>query len=257
MENIKTFSFKRIFLLMQKTVYENAKSILTGIITLFGIYSFILFISALNDGDAWANTEVFYYSGLIIGAIYVAGTAFTDFRSKGRTFSYLTLPASVLEKFIAEFLLINIGFFIGYTIVFYLFNTLMIIIGNFLMIDVHLANIFYYKSEIIKGIPVFFINQAIFLAGAATFRKAPLFKTISAMFIYGIFMTIILSLLFYSAKDVFTALPPYLGNHDIKFGISGTFGSELIPDKFQYLFYIILTVSFWAYTYFKLKEKEV
>ena len=122
MKNIQSFSIKRILLLMQKTAYENVKFVLIGLVTVFGIFSIILFLNGLDDGDAWGKMQAFYVAGFIISGFFISGMAFTNLRTKEKTMSYLTLPASTLEKFISELLLTTVGFIVIYTAIFYVFN---------------------------------------------------------------------------------------------------------------------------------------
>ncbi|MCF6184005.1 MAG: hypothetical protein L3J56_05160 [Bacteroidales bacterium] len=150
MEHIKSFSFKRILLMMQKTLYENAKSVLTGLITVFGLFSFILFMSALKDGEAWSKLQIFYYIGLFIAGFFISGSAFSNFRNKEKTMSYLTLPASSSEKFISEWLLTSIVYIIVYSIIFYIFNLLVFLIGDVFNIQVNFINLF--SEETLKKV---------------------------------------------------------------------------------------------------------
>ncbi len=82
MKNIQSFSIKRILLLMQKTAYENVKFVLIGLVTVFGIFSIILFLNGLDDGDAWEKMQAFYVAGFIISGFFISGMAFTNLRTK-------------------------------------------------------------------------------------------------------------------------------------------------------------------------------
>ncbi|NOZ34127.1 MAG: hypothetical protein GXO80_02380 [Chlorobi bacterium] len=253
MEHIKSFSFKRILLLMQKTLYENAKSVLIGLITVFGIFSFILFMSALKDGQAWSKLQIFYYIGLFIAGLFISGSAFSNFRNKEKTMSYLTLPASGIEKFISEWLLTSVVYIIAYTAIFYAFNLLVFIIGDVFNIQVNLINIFTYKT--LTMFLHFIIIQSILLAGAATFKKVPLFFTISSLFIAGMIITFYITLLTLSVKGQFEAF--HLSNNGIQGGdFNYNLENHWLLKVPKIMYYYITAPVFWIYTYFKLKEKE-
>jgi len=256
MENIQSFSFKRILLMMQKTLYENGKSVIIGLSTVFGIFSFILIISLLNSGgNAWNNLDGFYYAGLIIAGLFISGMAFSNFRNKEKTMSYITLPASILEKFISEWLLTTVVFIIGYTAIFYAFNFLLILFGNVLNIDVNIVNIF--NSEFISVMPKYFIMQSIFLAGAATFKKSPFFKTIFSWFLFSIFLIVWLSVLVYFLKGTFETVSfNDQGAFNIGNNTSYNFENHWFIEGMKYFYYYVSAPAFWLYTYFKLKEKE-
>ena len=255
MENIKSFSFKRILLLMQKTLYESGKSVIIGLSTIFGIYSLILFISVLHSGSAWIHLDAFYFAGIFIAGFFISGSAFANFRNKEKTMSYLMLPASVLEKFISEWLLTTVVFIIGYTIIFYVFNFLLLFFGNTFNIEVHIVNIF--NSDFLKELPKYFIIQSMFLAGAASFKKSPFFKTLFSLFLFGMFLTVYLSVLAYFLKGTFETFS-FNGNGMNMSGMNTSYNFEnhwLITSA-KYFYYYVSAPAFWLYTYFKLKEKE-
>ncbi len=256
MENIQSFSFKRIFLMMQKTLYENGKSVIIGLSTVFGIFSFILIISLLNThGQAWNNLTDFYYGGFFIAGLFISGMAFSNFRNKEKTISYITLPASVLEKFISEWLLTTIVFTVGYTAIFYLFNLLVLLFGNMLHIDVNIINIF--NSEFLSVFFKYIIVQSMFLAGAATFKKSPFFKTIFSLFLFNIFIIVWLSVVIYFAKGAFETVSfNDYGAFNIGNNTSYHFENHWLLETAKSIYYYITAPAFWLYTYFKLKEKE-
>ena len=256
MENIKSFSFKRILLLMQKTLYENAKSVIIGLTTVFGLFSFILIMSALNNGgNSWDNLQSFYIAGLYIAGFFISGMAFSNFRNKEKTLSYLTLPASTLEKFISEWLLTTFVFIIGYTVIFYVFNFLLLILGNSFSFDVNIINVFN-SDLLIHNLPTYFIIQSIFLAGAATFKKSPFFKTIFASFLFAIFITIYLSVLAYFLKGTFESFSFNNNGMNMSGDTSYSFENHWLIETAKIMYYYISAPAFWLYTYFKLKEKE-
>ncbi len=253
MEHIKSFSFKRILLLMQKTLYENAKSVLTGLITVFGLFSFILFMSALKDGAAWDKLQTFYFIGLFIAGFFISGSAFSNFRNKEKTMSYLTLPASSSEKFISEWLLTSIIYIIIYSVIFFVFNLLVFLIGDVFNFKVSFINLF--TEETLRMFLHYIIIQSVLLAGAATFKKIPLFFTISSIFIFGLIITVYITLLTLSIKGQFEVFR-FSGN-----GIQGNNFNYDLKDHWLLhvpgiMYYYVTAPVFWIYTYFKLKEKE-
>jgi hypothetical protein len=256
MENIQTFSIKRIVLLMQKSLYENAKYVLTGLTTVFGIFTVVLFFSALDDGEAWKNMQNFYVIGFIISGLIVSGMAFTNLRTKEKSMSYLSLPASLLEKLISELLLTTIGFIIMYTIIFYVFNIIVYIIGAPFNLHANILNIF--TSEVFEGYLIYIILQSVLLAGAATFRKAPLFLTLFSLFVAGMALVIIIVIIALSFKGYIehTGLENInIDKNDFKL-IGGNPENHWLIQIPKYMFYYVTAPLFWVVAYFKLKEKE-
>lgn len=239
---------------MQKTAYENAKFTLIGMITIFGFFSVILFFSAMSNADAWGNMNSFYTAGFIISGIFISGMAFTNFRSKEKTMTYIMLPASTLEKFISELLLTTIVFAIAYTAIFYIFNFAVSAIAGIYGLPIDFLNLS--DLHVLQGFMYYVIFQSIFLAGSATFRKVPLFFTLFSLFVAGIAILIFTVIITTFLKGEFENLA--FGSFNIN---SNTFPEidienhplVLIP---KYMFYYLTAPLFWVVTYFKLKEKE-
>ena len=59
-------------------------------------------MNALGDADAWSEMEGFYVAGFVIAGVFISGMAFTNLRSKEKTMTYLSLPASTVEKLIVS-----------------------------------------------------------------------------------------------------------------------------------------------------------
>ena len=255
MKNIQSFSIKRVLLLMQKTAYENIKFVLIGLVTVFGIFSIILFLNGLDEGDAWGKMQAFYVAGFIISGFFISGMAFTNLRTKEKTMSYLSLPASILEKFISELLLTTIGFIVIYTAIFYVFNFAVYLIGSPFNLDANIIDLF--NTDVLMGYIYYVILQSIFLAGAATFKKAPLFFTTFSLFIVGVAITIFFVILALITKEHFESFEMtnmnFNGNpHDFEAEIENHF---LIRFP-KFMFYYLTAPIFWLVTYMKLKEKE-
>jgi hypothetical protein len=256
MENIQTFSIKRIVLLMQKSLFENAKYVLTGLTTVFGIFTVVLFFNALDNGEAWKNMQNFYVIGFIISGLIFSGMAFTNLRTKEKSMSYLSLPASLLEKLIAELLLTTIGFILMYTILFYVYNFIVLIIGTPFNLHANILNIF--TAEVFEGYLIYIILQSVLLAGAATFRKAPLFLTLFSLFVVGTALLIILVIIALSFKGYLenTGLENMnFNDQDFKL-IGGDPGKHWLIQIPKFMFYYVTAPLFWVVAYFKLKEKE-
>ena len=253
-QNIKQLSIKRILLLMQKTAYENARFTIIGISTIFGFFSVILLISALNGADAWSKMNNFYVAGFIISGTFLSGMAFTNFRNKEKTMNYLMLPASTLEKLISELLLTTIIFAIVYTILFFVFNLAASLVASIYGLPTDFLNLM--DLHVLEGFMYYVIFQSIFLAGSATFRKVPLFFTLFSLFTAWVAVFIFVVIISLSLKGEFENLA--VNNFSIN---SDTFPEFDIENHFliqipKYMFYYLTAPIFWLVTYFKLKEKE-
>ena len=99
METIKNFNIKRLLLMLQKDIFENYKTTLIGLSSVIGLL--FIFTIMISGESASQNFSMIYRFTLFITGIFVSGMAFTAFRIKEKTMTYLTIPASTLEKFIS------------------------------------------------------------------------------------------------------------------------------------------------------------
>jgi hypothetical protein len=212
------------------------------------------------NNEGW---QPVFLSGFFIGGALYTGFAFPAFRSKERTQTELLIPVSTLERLLYEFLVKVIAFISLYPIIFYISSSLAVGISNTFRIRIVNATLngmstFPFKtisyeklfSQMEPGLfgMVFMLSVLIFViafAGAATFRKLPLIKTI--VIIGSIIMTVIIyiTLLFEKFKFRQSWLT-YL-----EYNISAQQGFLIGTVIFAFITLIAL-----VYTYFKLKEKE-
>ncbi len=253
MENIKTFSFKRTALLMKKSIYERKSNVLKGFAILFGIFSMIYTISQFKHANPSEVLFTLYYIGLFVMGILVAGLAFPNFRTKEKTISYLALPASHFEKFIAEFLVSTIGFIVIYTITFYLFNILVILGSKYYGIDASIINVIVASADSVKiNTSEFLFSclliQAVFFLGATTFKKVPPVTTAFVWFIVNLLIiayAVFLAWLFLSETN----------------GVNADKNELLLNSNWfqigKFMLYYLLVPALWVIAFLKVKEKEV
>ena len=254
MKEIKMFCLKRVFLLMQKTLYENIKFVIIGLSTIFTVFSVIIFFSQVNEERSWEYMEVFYLTGYFISGIFVSGMAFTNLRTKEKAMSYLILPASTFEKYLSEWILTTFGFTILYTLIFYLFNFILLLFGT----SYSSPNILdLTDSRIINGFQHYFIIQSLFLAGAATFKKVPIFYTGFTLFVLGLILSIFGLSLSYILKEILEAynVQDFEKTMDTHF-YNYNFSDLTIAKVPAYFYWYFMAPIFWIVGFFKLKEKE-
>lgn len=101
------FSGKRFALLCKQHVIHNTEFLLLSTVAYIGVIFIVLSIAQVGNNLRPHNLDSF--QGLLIGLVSVfgvlyAGHSFPAFRNKESTISYLMVPASVLEKFVFEFI---------------------------------------------------------------------------------------------------------------------------------------------------------
>jgi len=253
---MKNFCIKRVFLLIQKEFFENLKIVGIGFASIIGFVFAILMISGYNGGFMWHYFNEIFNTTLILGGIAIAGMAFSDFRGKERTITYLTLPASHLEKSFTQLLLTSVGFIISYTAVFYISYLMFLGLGKLLFtFDIGTFNPF--NETTYKAIFNLIIIQSLFLAGASIFKRVPVFFTGLYIFIFSIVFMIIAGIMAYYLSQSFDAP----GNGSIMFSSVNsdniTIDSLWTGKIFEIFFMYLLAPIFWAITYFNVREKEV
>lgn len=250
MDNIKTFSIKRIMLLIKKSMYESKKNTIRGFSILFGVFTIVYLISQINGAHSESIQISLYYIGLFVAGVFASGMAFANFRNKEKTMNYLSLPASNFEKFISELLISTIGFVVVYTLVFYLFNTTVMLVSKYYGIDTYIVNVF--ETNNLKMFRMFFIMHSVLFAGAATFKKVPPLNTAFVLFITGIIILLYVSLLgWILSKTVETSTNVNIQIDD------GIIMSSNMMRIVRFAFFYLTAPVFWTVAFFKIKEKQV
>lgn len=249
MDNIKIFSTQRLIHLIKKSVYESKSNTLRLYIIMLGIFGVVYTISMLNGAIPINVLSALYFVGLFTLGVFASGMAFANFRNKERTMNYLSLPASNFEKFLSEFLISTLGFLLSYTLIFYLFNALVVFVSKSYHVEVEFFNLF--DSNFLKNIRSFLIMHAVLFAGAATFKKVPPLNTGFYLFIIGIVLVLYTSLFAW----IFINGMENTGIH-----IEGEFEETIMGEKMfqiaRFAFFYLWAPIFWTVAFFKVKEKQ-
>ncbi len=250
---------------MQKNIYENTKNFLKGLAIFFGILVVIILSSMTNHFVALKQLPEMFQIGFIILAAIVAGTAFSNLRTKERTMSYLSLPATTLEKLLAELLISTIVYFVVYVLAFYIFNFLMILFGESVDVRFKVEMVDIFSKKMLTTYHYVIIGQSILFAGAATFMKRPLLSTGFTIFVIGvIYVFYTMGIAYFLEQSNYKAFSSsirggayiYLYEDNRIAKIELPYTSSLITG-IKYLVYYALAPIFWLVAYLKLKEKQV
>lgn len=210
--------------------------------------------------DSWMSIFLF---GFYFSSLLYSGFAFTAFRSKERTLTELMIPVSSFERFLYEFIDKIIVFLLLYPAIFYAASSMAVGIGNMFTFGIshvtrNSVNTFPYEtvsfyqfySNFETGLfgMFFMLSVTVFVlafAGAATFRKLPLIKTV--VFIGLIFLTGIGY--FYLLFEKWKLRQSWIAN--VENNVTAQQGFLIGTMIFAFISLVAL-----VYTYFKLKEKE-
>jgi len=263
MQTTNSFSIHRLLLMFKQSLIINKKRFAIAISAFSGIlFITLVWAQASVNFSNWgehAYVSTFVSVFLSLGISYAA-FSFPAFRSKEKSMTYLTLPASTSEKFVFELLSRIVAFIILMPILFW-------VIANLEGVLVH-----YYYPELInyqfsygKSLTSFTkdvdVKQVIFLiiqmvlfgfiapfTGGSHFSKSPLFKTLLTFSIIVV-SYFLFSLFLVKAFDLLQGLSA--GNKGMHFR-----GNREIAIIMFKIGFTLTNLSLLAIAWFSLKEKE-
>lgn len=199
-----TFNFKRLSMLFKQHYVHNNKMLLYATVAYIGVIFILLTIVQMSQDRVPHDIEMF--RGFCIGFVAIFGILFTGYsfsalRAKESTINYLMVPASILEKFLFEFLsrlavvvlLLPFFFWVTFHLQGYFFNLFTNIpfqaIGFVQVFDFELPEeireqAFWFFTFIISLIMLGFVLP---FTGSAMFTKQPLVKTLFSVSVIVIF----------------------------------------------------------------------
>jgi len=265
MKSSLTLNPGRIGLLLKKEVFYESKKLWIAIGAIFVLMTIGIFAVGADSSDLvgvnYYVHEGWYSFFLVMGGFVYSSYAFSELNDKLERASYLSLPASHLEKFTSKWLQTFIFFPIAFTILYFIYSWIIYFIFQYFdYISLMPLQIFStVKGEYIvfTAIKSFMASQAIFLLAAVTFRKFEFFKVILTMFGLSIIFLIISGIGFRIIfADLFNGI---FTNNMVRVlpGDNLTFTTEdFIPSIIGRVACIVLPIFFWIVGYFKLTEKE-
>jgi hypothetical protein len=265
----KYINSPRLALVIRKYWFENRKAIILMALALVSILVIwmSLFLSFRNPSIFREKSQVWnYFMFVLLAACLTGSFLFSSLNSKSKGINYLLLPASIAEKLICVFLFGVVGFWIGYTAVFYAVNYTMVHIANDLYgthwpvmnifeIDKY-ENPFFNHACSIMFYEVF-IAQAVCVTGSLYFRQYSFFKTAIVMLVIWVVIV-----------SVFMTSPMVLptgGFYDspLEFEVLDYSGNLLVTLPTWFRILVILFFSFgitgwlWMISYLRLKERQL
>lgn len=214
---------------------------------LFGLILLIsLFTAYFNPDGLYQLRSGMYYSFLTLLGLIFTSQIFQELHKPNRSYAFLTLPASTLEKLIASWLLSSPIFILAYTaitFVIYLISTL--VAGRPEMAFGFFTNDYWIT------VANYVVIQTIFLWGACYFRKNNFLKTLLVLvllpIVVGMYAALLIWLLF--------------GSTNINIGPNTMVINETvfpnIGNIMKFLWYGVLGPYMLLTTYFTLKERQV
>ena len=170
------FSFRRLLLIMRRDILTHYRTI---IITFAAVGGFAIFASTVSmlNGSQGRFHIIYYLLALFVSGFIFTSRVFKEIYTPVKSYTYATLPGSLLEKYIERWLLSSVGYVIATFAAYYVIVLASEGINHLLFGSSHGFLNPAQKSFLI-GVAVFLVLQGIFFAGAVFFKKHPLIKTL-------------------------------------------------------------------------------
>jgi hypothetical protein len=262
-----TFNLTRFGLLLKKTVLERPVQLigLMGLILCFTLLLYTLVLYAIDYGPA---QNISFIWGFIGGGTVLASFVFGYFNTNAGGSAYLTLPASVLEKWLCGILITGVFFlfiFLGfYRVMDYLFitayrNGLDRTSPLYQRLYDHVYIYPFYNNNVIEKVYTMWVNFAgAMLIGSLYFNRVAIVKValVVCAVLGGIYiLNLAVANIMFSNVDV--AFPFYTVLIKVRSEVGGIelpHAASRVSDIFiQY----ILPATLWITAYIRLREKEI
>jgi hypothetical protein len=254
---------KRFYHLMLNEFLTANKSILISIGAIVGVL-LIVNVSSVGSYGSWSFHEVFFPITFLVAGHIIASMAFQDVHHKQKSYTYLTLPASMPEKYLSKLLTTSVVYTIAGLIVYFLFSLLATGLSSaFFGMSHGIFNPF--TRNVWLAVALYIVTHSVTFFGAIYFKRFNLVKTVLAINVFSIALAIIIGIVvrivFWDYFQGFSFVPVveidevYLTNIGV-FERMGEFGTNLLTLAKILLGYI-MPIFFWVTGFFKLKETEV
>ncbi len=191
----EAISLKRIYLLLRRVLPDMQMMMLIILLIPF----ILLLLHGFRHHPSAQEQELvqgMFASLLILGGCLFASMAFTEMQDKQYNFAWFMLPASILEKFIAQLLLSTV-LYIVFLIIAYFLVTLAADFLSQLLFGNRLALFQPFDAHTGVLIGRYFLFHSIFFLGAAFFRKRIIIKTLATLFFLFFLLILIIGFTIY------------------------------------------------------------
>ena len=259
------FSAKRLLLIMKRDFVTHYRTVLIASLAVAGFAIFASAVSMLNRSQGNFHL-VFYLLMLYVGGFILSSRSFREIYNSQKGYTYVTLPGSLLEKFVERWLLTTIGFVAGTFAAYFVISLVSEGLNRALFGYSH-ALLNPAGRTFLMGVAVFLVLQGIFFAGAVYFKKHPLVKTVLMVTLaaFGLLVIAILVLRFISpgyfefvhrtggGVSSLRELAEWLGLTEEGLQQLG----RTIRAVIHVLFWAVLAPCCWVLSYLKFRKIEV
>ena len=170
------FNIKRLLLVMKRDVFTHYRTVLIAFLAVGGFAIFASTVSLFNRSQGHFHL-IFYLLILFVSGFIFTSRVFREIYTPVKSYTYVTLPGSLLEKYIERWILTSIGYVAG-TFAAYSVIALASEGINRLLLGYSHGLLNPAQKPFLIGVAAFLVVQGIFFAGAVFFKKHPLIKTV-------------------------------------------------------------------------------
>lgn len=241
---------------MRNDLVFRTKPLLITVGAVFGLL-FVINIASVGSGDSGEFHSVFYALVLMIGGHITTSLSFRELHDPETSYRYLTLPASMPEKYLARLLLTSIGYVVISLVLYELFS---LIAAGFtqLIFSKHHPLLSPFSPETGRIIAVYLATHGLTFFGAVFFRRLHLLNTILWAFLLmlavGAATAFAGRIIFW---DFFNGFFVPSNIDFIQFGEKLFSYMRSMYVLSQIIFYAAVPVFFWICGFVRFRETEV
>ena len=275
MNNI--LNIKRFGLVLRKDLMENGKRYALLFLTMLGIIaviniwlSFENYDSSLTDlSHNNLNSKLLTASSLMfVGfGLLFSSTAMNPMNSKIKRITYLSYPASNIEKYLTRWIIITVGFIISFFIALCIAEILRVGICSayYLELDIKFIDITMLvgsgpgyasdKEPFTIGVCFYFLSQSLFVLGSTFWEKGTFVKTFTAVSLINVFYFLVCYwaiLIFYGNIEIFFNALSSFNSFNDENDINGDQAITIVASVIS-----IIAVINWTLAYFRFRESEI
>jgi hypothetical protein len=263
MNSIKEFNLRRFSLLIRNDLFLNRIYFLISAGVATGILLFFSLMVIFNQPQFYqAQLLTSYRLILILGGIIITGKIFKGLHNDVKGSTWLTLPASTLEKFVSRLILLTIMFPLALMALIFIVS--LFFEGFNVALTGSSHGIFNpFQKEVFERTIVYIELQSPFLLGVTYFKKNTLPQTFLTIIGYLILLALIAQvpyMVIYSQypEGFWGYFVPYGTIQWIKWVLANksSMAYEMAFWAGNIISWCIAPV-FWVTAYFRLKEKEI
>lgn len=242
-----SYNPQRQLLLLRRQLSVSQQTWLIAAGAIFGLLLIISVLMATFKPAELPEVQGFYLAAFTFGGLIFTSLIFKELHSPHRSYFFLTLPASTLEKLTAAWLLTSPLYILAFTLI-----SFVIYFISFLIAGIPFSFAYFFNDGLGEAILSYMVIQTIFLWGAVYFRKNNFLKTLLSLILLAIGLGMyagLLGVLLFESNTISispTSHPELIA-----------FFKQVIGPTFQFLFWGVLGPYMLVMTYFTLKEREV